>query len=542
MKAALKAYVPYYLLVVVIMLPLWLPGYILTLDTVFVPHVAAPTTLGNDFFWQLFLHILNVFFPSQVIEKVIFTVIPLVAAVGMHRLVVRLSQQFDKGLEWSWAPYVGGIFYAVNPFTYDRFMAGQYGVLLGYALLPFVVHTWLAFVEKPGRIQMLHLESLVVILSIISIPTLGEFVLIALCVISVAAWQHRRDRKMLASYTWRSLGMLGLFLLLSSYWLVPFATGKGVIAGDLQQFSAAHTAAFATIGDNFALKAASVLRLQGFWAEPHRLFILPQDVLYGWGTVRLAIWMLIIAGAAVCWRRARPLAVALGVMGVGSVLLAAGLFSTWLTSLGYREPQKFTGLVALVFAVFMALGAARLASWAQGRPKGTSEAAEVGVFFIIFVFTPTMYWGFIGQLRPREYPAGWYTINNYLNQQQGSFETLFLPWHQYMSFAFAQRIIANPAGRFFDRPVTVSNNPELGKITPPAAAATTQIGQLVIPDHWQPDLAVQLAHYDVRYIILAKDYDYKKYNLEMQAPNLQLVRDTPSISLYENIVWKGSEE
>ena len=45
-----------------------------------------------------------------------------------------------------------GLLYAVNPFVFDRLYAGQLGVLLGYALLPFAVAALLDAAQEPHRV------------------------------------------------------------------------------------------------------------------------------------------------------------------------------------------------------------------------------------------------------------------------------------------------------------------------------------------------------------------------------------------------------
>src|SRR5205809_994983 len=45
-----------------------------------------------------------------------------------------------------------GLFYAVNPFVFDRLYAGQLGLLLGYALLPFAVAAFLVAAQEPHRV------------------------------------------------------------------------------------------------------------------------------------------------------------------------------------------------------------------------------------------------------------------------------------------------------------------------------------------------------------------------------------------------------
>src|SRR6266705_3468402 len=47
-----------------------------------------------------------------------------------------------------------GLFYAVNPFVFDRLYAGQLGVLLGYALLPFAVTALLDAAQEPRRVGL----------------------------------------------------------------------------------------------------------------------------------------------------------------------------------------------------------------------------------------------------------------------------------------------------------------------------------------------------------------------------------------------------
>jgi hypothetical protein len=51
--------------------------------------------------------------------------------------------------------YVVAIFYVVNPFVWERFLAGQWGVLAGYALLwPFVYYL-IEFVGSPSSSKTL---------------------------------------------------------------------------------------------------------------------------------------------------------------------------------------------------------------------------------------------------------------------------------------------------------------------------------------------------------------------------------------------------
>jgi hypothetical protein len=539
----LKRYWPYILVTGAIMLPLLMPGYILTLDAVFTPRIPAPSSLSSDYLWQWLLHILNVVVPSQLIEKAIFIAIPLLAGIGMHQLLDWLRERLGPSVKtfvWRPALYVGGLLYTVNPFTYDRFMAGQYGVLLGYALLPFIVRLLLAFAEKPTMRQGIHAALLAVLISVLSLPTVGEIVLLALCILACAVWQRRKQSDVLRKYAMYSAAMLVLFVVLSSYWLAPALAGKGAIASQVAAFTAAHTEAFATTGGNIVTRLMAALRLQGFWAEPHHLFLLPQDHTPAWGTIRLIVWAGVVAGAVMYWRKAKRLAATFTAAGIASTLIAAGLFGGALAHAGYREPQKFVGVLALVFAVFVACGAARLFAWARSRSETQYAFAVGAALFLVLLWTSPMYWGFASQLRPREYPEDWVKANNYLNAHPGNYNTVFLPWHQYMSFSFAGRIIASPAKHYFNTPVIISNDPELGNITPPNGALPTKIGEVVKPAGNAQHLQAQLNDANVRYILLAKDFDFKKYGYLGSQPGLRRVLDLPKFSIYENKDWKGA--
>src|SRR5947209_8679126 len=66
-----------------IMLPLWRPGFILTVDAVFVPHerfVVAPLLSMQPIVTTI--AVLNLVLPADIIEKLLFTAIFLLAGLG----------------------------------------------------------------------------------------------------------------------------------------------------------------------------------------------------------------------------------------------------------------------------------------------------------------------------------------------------------------------------------------------------------------------------------------------------------------------------
>jgi hypothetical protein len=538
MRRFFGTYSPYILLTAAIMLPLLLPGYILSLDLVFTPHLRAPATLSNDWLWQNFLHYLNTLISSQCIEKTILVSIPLLAGIGMHRLITYLKPAPARNLSWYWATYVAGLFYAANPFTYSRFMAGQYAVLLGYALLPFFVRLLLRFLDKPSRGSMLRTVLVVLLISIISIHTLGEIAVVSIFLVALALWARRSEAGQKRQYLMLGLTGIGIFVLASSYWIIPLLLGQGSTAEKIQQFGANDVLSFATAGTSKIVQLSNVLKLQGFWADEHHLYLMPQDQLIGWGTLRLILWILVGWGAVTAWRSKRGLTAALLAICAVATVAAIGFPQSLLTSFGYREPQKFVGLLAFGFAIFLAFGSARLLYIAKQHSEAVYTLTASGLILVVIVFTPTMYWGFGGQIKPHEYPPDWYRANDWLNKNASNSQSLFLPWHQYMSFRFTNRIIGSPATRFFDKSVVVSNDPELGQLGQPRndQRKLTLANIISKPDE---TISKQLAAQHIKYVLLAKDDDYKKYRYLNNRPGLTMVWDSPTISIYRNLDTGG---
>src|SRR6185369_15302574 len=165
-KANWKPLAVYAGVALLLLLPLLGSGYILTLDMVFTPRVPMPQTVTSSYLFHVLLHALTFVLPSQVIEKGLLVSIVLLAGVGMHRLLRQIMLPIGgSGL----AAYVGGLFYIINPYTYSRFMAGQYSVLLGYALVPFFFAALLRLLANLSVRRAIVVVCWAVVVSIVSI-------------------------------------------------------------------------------------------------------------------------------------------------------------------------------------------------------------------------------------------------------------------------------------------------------------------------------------------------------------------------------------
>ncbi|HUS26345.1 MAG TPA: hypothetical protein VMY99_03290 [Nevskiaceae bacterium] len=526
-KRLCMAYGIYVLVALAVLLPMLKPGFILTLDMVFVPTLRMPDAVTSSYVFHAGLHVLNFVLPADIIQKLLLTCILLLSSIGLHRLVRLLQPNQQPG---EWGIYIASIFYAINPFTYSRFMAGQYAVLLGYALLPWLVRLLIAFDRQPDMRAAVKVGALLAIIGIVSIHTLGSVVILVITGMAIVHSQRPTTIK----YT---LAALGVFVLLSSYWLVPLAFGRSQTAHTIQSFTAADTAAFASTGTSVLARSGNIARLQGFWAEGRDLFLLPQDQVALWGLMALLFLALVATGGMVLWRRHPAIVLWLVVSMVLAAALAAGVFSTILTSLGFREPHKLVALVALGYSVFLAFGSNAFLSAMQKKSSAVYTVAAVLIVLLPFAFMRGMFWGFNGQLVPRHYPTQWAATDQMLQQDSDNYRVLFLPWHQYMSFQFAGRIIANPAPQYFSKSVLMSTDPELGG----AASGKQTADQVAIEKllTTKNDVAPQLANRNIKYIVLAHEVDWRKYDFLTRQPGIQPIYQSNAITLFANHAWEG---
>jgi hypothetical protein len=538
-----KAYGLYTAVALIILLPLLLPGYILTLDMVFTPQFAMPQVLTSGYPLYTLLHGLSLIIPTEYIQKAILLTIFVLAAIGLHRLLRRLQTAWR--LELGSSLYIASVFFAINPYTYSRFMAGHYLVLLGYSLLPWLVSLLLRLAQQPSRWHAVQLGLATTVVGIVSLHSLG--LLAVLAVSGGLAYalryqtQHARLRQL--------IGYAGLaiatWLITSSYWLVPLIVGKGRTAYIVQQIGPRDFAAFAVPGSTWLIQLWHILSLQGLWTDARQLYTLPQAIFPLWYVAVGLLWVGVGWGLVWLWRQWRAGAWWMLGSGAAAVCLALGVPLRWLADAwpalaGFREPYKFAGIIALWFAVALAVGIPALLHRLAPRQPTWYTIVKWSFVILPLCLTPTVLWGFGGQLKPRHYPAEWFAVNTILRRDHADYRAVFLPWHQYQSFNFSQRIIANPAKQFFGpEKIISSDDPELAGAIATSTDATTQaIGNILKPNATAQDFAQQLATHKVKYILLARELDYHKYDYLAHTPDLRLIHSGPDLLVYQNNNYK----
>jgi hypothetical protein len=531
-----------------VLLPLLKSGYVLTLDMVFTPHIPLPDQISASYPFWLVLHLLNLLIPSVLIQKLLLLGILFVSGWSMYWVLQKLRPADTNRETWQWGSYFGGILYMFNPFVYDRFMAGQYMILAGYAMLPFFVYAFWRLYKEPSKRTALWLAGVTTLTLILSIHAAGPIVLLGVCMAVAMAIRQRNNKAQLAQ-TGKWLAVtVGVTLVANSFWIIPTMLGKSSTATIIGGFTSADQRAFATDPGSLGL-IGNVLALNGFWGESKNLFITAADTYSWWLVPVIALWALVLAGMFFSWRRRKAIVIAGAVAILCAALLSVGTAGTFAAPLnrllvdhvpffaGYREPQKFVAVIAFIYAYFGAVAVSKLTQLFRADKKLQQHWQTVGAIFLLIpvLCAPLMPWGFHGQLRAADYPVEWYAIHDRIDATcTGNCKVLYLPWHLYMNYDFTGRVIANPAPKFFGNYIVSSTDPELDG----AAAYSTNTQQKTITSTILPqaeqgkDVAALLKQQHIQYVLLAKENDFKRYAYLDKQKGLKVDLDTPSLKVY----------
>jgi hypothetical protein len=192
-----------------------------------------------------------------------------------------------------------------------------------------------------------------------------------------------------------------------------------------------------------------------------------------------------------------------------------------------REQQKWVALALVGYAVAFAAAV----EWLALRVREKSVVLAVPLVGVPLVIAPTLFWGLGGSISTSQYPPGWWGANLAMGRGEGL--ALFLPWHAYQPFTFSQnRTIATPANAFFDRTVLTSDAVELPGLRTDSTSLRTAYLDRLMADAGGGALGRLVAPLGVDYVVLAKTPEYDDYSWVSEQPDLHLVLDTQSMTVF----------
>jgi hypothetical protein len=425
-------------------------GYVLSYDMVWVPDLALrssflglgsglPRAVPSD----AVVAVLDEIVPGMLLQKIVLVAMLCLAGSGVARLTDPSSTA---------ARLVAVTVYVWSPFAVERLVIGHWPVLVGYAVLPWLVdaaRTWRTTGRLPLRVWWL-----------VPLGSLSASAGLATAVVLVAFAAAR------ATARWRTLA--ALLLAGNAPWLVA-----GLLhAGDAVT-SAAGAGVFALHGEGSVPAPLAALSLGGIWNAD----VVPasRTGILGWLSL-----LFVAAIVAVGWRRwrrdvaARDAAGYLWCWAVGWGFAVLG----WLlpTPMGWlvahlpgfgllRDGSRLLSLSAVGVAVVAGYGAATVV---RRLPAPARPGILIALALVPVALMPDAAFGANGRLQPAAYPDDLLAARAVVaraHEQGASGDVLLLPMSSYRQPSWNHdHKVLDPVGRLLPLDYVASDDLFVGGV------------------------------------------------------------------------------
>ena len=474
----MKKYASYIFLSLMILIitgsALWSPGNIALLDYVLTPH--ATISWFDPLIFPV-LNCLSVLLGTTIVSKGFFVMILMLAAyLGVlfaRYIAQRYAPEYRTMLE-----IFGGVFFLVNPYAYERMMV-QPTIYMGTITLGYMVYFLLLhhptydpeqdISSLPQKQAILSIWQRILSaidkryiwagifggLSFIMMPHASYMLALILWLYTLLYVRTRQG------IVWVILASC-IILMMNLNWILAPLFGHANSAQSISTFSTANLEAFETQ----ALAPLDVwwtnILLYGFWWEKYSNHYANVDFLSSlWWVGGLLVVCLSLYGFYAMWRAGQKNMVSmLSIIALLSLVFAIGIASpvtAWLTRWmieyvplwqGYREPQKWVGLIMIVEGITFLCGLSFLLQ-KYGRDIWIRISLIVSVALILLIWSPGPLMGYHGQLRTTVYPEEFETLRQSLLHPiilPSHYPTILaLPWHSYIGCSWMWRpTISNP--------------------------------------------------------------------------------------------------
>jgi len=560
MKKSVKNFInlfwPYVLVIVLIILPLFIKsGYLFFTDISWGPNINLDWHRPY-FLFNSIVNALSFVLPIDLLEKIFITTTLILILLGGRILIKTILEYCNNSKDIIISRgliFVLSLFALFNPFVYDRALYGQFGILIAYGCLFFVItylfKTW----------QALDFKKLypVAIFSVIALMFSAHFIFLMLpfyLLFLIGIFLKRQEIKtvgLFRKFKFSLLFSIVIVLVINANWLTAIFINSSPLNDFFQkEVTSQDLIAFSTAGKTPTETITNVLMMSGFWGKDQFRYLDLTDI-SGWQRSFILLLPIILYGVYLSFRKNsrqnKIFIFSLLIIFIAAILLAVGIKAPIARSLtlffydhlpfykGLREPQKWVAVIIPIYLFYLTLGVIGL-----NRLKIIIKNRFLGgviLTAIIVMLAPSLLWGFNRQVKPTPYPDDWYEVNNLLiskfsKTKDCSDRILFLPWHMYLKFNWAGKVIANPSSNFFKCPIISGTNMEWGGIYDNSGNFNSEaiVNWLKLKgDEGMPTLVGDR----VRYIILAKEVDFKDYLWLNKAPYLQLIKETETLFVYE---------
>ncbi len=512
------------------------PGAVFLLDMTFISEINISDFLQDispQIFYVLILKLLSSFVSLFIFQKFIL--------ITQFALAGHFSFKLARNNFPITFAFLSGLIYMLNPWTYERFLSGQWYVYLGYGIFPLFIYFALK-VLKPGRHRKDLIKFIVfsAIYPLISLhwAFIAALVFAVMLVVRIILY---------GQYNWKpflkaaAISII-IILLVNSFWLFGGFFSKGTY----NSITSEDFVSFQTASDPQWGTAFNVLSLYGFW---NRDYTLPKDTFPYWWVITFIYLTLASLGA---WQKLKHkdiLSVTLCLIFLPVVFLSMGAGHPWSRPIvewlgnvplfkGLRETEKLVGVIAFTYAWFIPFGLMKVSEWikqvdwgVKGFHKWSERILAAAMVVIISLSVNSIFRVMAKEVAIGEYPQAWADTEQALVSDQTSGKVLVLPWWAYVRTSFSKyHLISNPARRYFTNDVVVSTRFEgLGT----ANEMDKKVDGWLEGDSISDSDLEYLKGQGITHIILMEEQDSPQYHFLDENMRLERVIDEPDMKLYK---------
>lgn len=425
-------------------------GFVLTFDMVWVPNLALrpdflglgsalPRAVPSD----AVIAVLDEVVPGMLLQKLVLVGALVGGGLGAARLVgdLGLVPQLVAVSVWQW-----------NPFVVERLVLGHWPVLVGYAVLP-----WLVLTARSARREERFPLALCLLLPLGALSASAGMMT---AVVALVLGLGRRART--------NLALVGAVFAANAPWLLSGLAHAGAATTD-----AAGAEVFALHDAGWLPGPLAALGLGGTWNTE----VVPASRDGALGTVALLLLLGLCALGARTWWRARARRESVGLLacwGVGWLVATLtwaapgvmGAFYEAVPGAGLvRDGGRLLALCAPLVVVLAAHGAAQLAVRAAGTADRTGVvrvAAAGGMMLFPIAVLPDAAWGVGGALQATDYPHSYAQAADAIDdraREVSSGDVVVLPFTSYRAPDWnGGRKVLDPLGRYLSPDFVVSDD------------------------------------------------------------------------------------
>lgn len=426
-------------LVLLLLGPALLPGFVLSYDMVWVPDLAlradllgVGSALPRNIPSDAVVAVVDELVPGMLLQKLVLVGALVSAGLGCQALVGgTLLARLVAGSLAVWSPFVA-----------ERLVIGHWPVLLAYGLLP-----WLLLAGRAeGRHRWLRLGLL---LPLGSLSASAGLMSAAAALAGVAG--ERPGRRTLAT-------VAGLCLAVNLPWVIG-----GLLAGGSARTAGAD-GVFVLSGEGWLPAPLAALGLGGIWNAE----VVPVSRTDGRAVVLLvALLALALLGARSWWRSETPgrRAAVLALWLLGQIIAVSGWVAPQAVSLlgsslpGVGILRDGSRYLALALPLTVVLGAAG----AEAIGARLSPVARIGVGMVLVLFpvtlAPDLARGVSGSVQAVAYPPEYAEVRARLDRAGTTGDVLILPFTSYRAPAWnGYRKVLDPIPRVLSVPSVSSDD------------------------------------------------------------------------------------